>query len=294
MTAALLTVPSAAAAQTVGEAAAVTVALWPEYDRAEVLVIYRVFLPATVGLPARVRLPIPADAPDVTAAAYRDNAGGLLNAVYERLEGEDTDFVEVEAAGLEVQLEFYLPLQVEGDLRQFSFTWPGGLSVESFEFEIQQPVGAQGMEVSPAPTSRTRDAAGLDYQHLALGALTDTTRPEVAFSYRKETTGLSVDAIVPAGPLATPVPAAGRAIEVRPVLPWLLLVAGMVLIGGGAVYYLRTRAEDRPARPRHRPVRRSEEAVNEVDASPIFCHNCGTQASASDRFCRRCGTTLRT
>jgi len=57
MTAALMTLPSTAAAQTASEAEAVTVALWPEYDRAEVLVVYRVLLPETVGLPARVRLP---------------------------------------------------------------------------------------------------------------------------------------------------------------------------------------------------------------------------------------------
>ena len=292
--AALLVAPSAAAAQTASEAEAVTVALWPEYDRAEVLVIYRVLLPATVGLPARVRLPIPADAPELTAAAYRDSSGGLLNADSDRTDGVEADYVEVEALGRELQLEFYMPLPMEGDLRQFGFTWPGSFSADSFEFEIQQPVGAREMVISPASTSQTIDSAGLTYYRLDLGPLTKTARPEVGLTYRKDTSALTVEASAPAGPLATPAPAPQIPIDVQAALPWLLLVAGVALIGGGAIYYLRSRAEERPSRPRHRPTRGAELAADEVDASPVFCHNCGTQASASDRFCRRCGTALRT
>jgi len=279
--------------QAASEAKAVTVALWPEYDRAEVLVIYRVLLPDSAGL-GKVRLPIPADAPELTAAAYRDSTGELVNAVNERIDGEQADVVEVQAAGSEVQLEFYLPLRIDGDLRQFDFTWPGGLSTDSFQFEVQQPVGAQGMEVSPSPTYQTTDNAGLTYHRLDLGPQADEARPEVRFSYSKETAGLSVDTTGAAGPLATPAPARGAAVDVQAALPWLVLVAGLALIGGGVIYYLRTRVDERPPRPRPRPVARPEDRPNEIDASPVFCHNCGTQASASDRFCRRCGTALRT
>jgi hypothetical protein len=292
-TAALLTTPAPAAAQEVG-ARAVTVALWPEYDRAEVLVIYRVLLPETSVLPTRLRLPIPPDAPELTAVAYRDSGGTLLNAPYVRDDGEGADFVEVETPGSEVQLEFYLPLPVDGDRREFAFTWPGGFSADSLEFEIQQPAAAQGMEITPAPTSQTSDASGLTFHHLAAGALADSTRPEVGFTYRNPTARLSADAGAPAGPLATPAPASQPTLELPAVLPWLLLVVGIALIGGGVIYYLRSRADERPPKARHRPTPRTEEAANQVDASPVFCHNCGTQASASDRFCRRCGTALRT
>ena len=294
LAAALLATPGPALAQTGDAAETVTVALWPEYDRAEVLVIYRVLLAETVPLPARVRLPIPAEAPELAAVAYRDAAGVLLNAVHERRVGPGADLVDIETDGRMVQLEFYLPLQFHGDRRSFGFTWPGGLTAGSFEFEIQQPAAAQEMEITPAPSSQTVDASGLTYHTLALGGLTENTRPEVRFTYRNPTAALSAQAGGPAGPLATPAPAARPSLDARSLLPWLLLVAGVVLIGGGAVYYLRARAEERPARARHRPAPRTEETPGEVDASPVFCHNCGTQASASDRFCRRCGTALRT
>jgi len=111
LAAALLATPGPALAQTGDAAETVTVALWPEYDRAEVLVIYRVLLAETVPLPARVRLPIPAEAPELAAVAYRDAAGVLLNAVHERRVGPGADLVDIETDGRMVQLEFYLPLQ---------------------------------------------------------------------------------------------------------------------------------------------------------------------------------------
>ncbi len=278
--------------QALREAKSVSVALWPEYDRSDVLVIYRITLPDSVGLPARVGLPIPPGAPALTAVAYLDSTGKLVNAVNSRIDGDQADVVEVQTSGSEVQLEFYLPMRIDGDLRQFDFTWPGGLSTDSFEFEVQQPVDAQGMEVTPPPTSQTTDSAGLTYHRLDLGPQTAAARPEVGFSYRKDTAALSVDT-TGAGLLVPPAPAGAASIDLQGALPWLVLLAGMALIGGGVIYYVRTRTDERPSRPRHRPAQ-PEERRSEVSASPVFCHNCGTQADASDRFCRRCGTALRT
>jgi hypothetical protein len=289
----LLTLPSVAAAQALTQADSVTVSLWPEYDRSEVLVIYRVALPAATDLPTQVVLLAPPDAPELTAAAYRSASGQLVNAVATRDDGEQADVIEVTAEGTDVQIEFYLPLPVSDGLRQFSFTWPGGVSTPDFAYEIQQPLGAQALQVEPAATDRTTDSVGLTYQVVELGAQTDDDHPEVSFSYRNPTDQLTAEALAAAGGLAEPAPAAPLAIDFRQILPWLLLVGGVVLIAGGAIYYLRTRAEDRPARPRHRASRTPAETPDRVDASPVYCHNCGTQATSADRFCRQCGTALR-
>jgi len=289
----LLGIPSVALAQAPSRADSVKVSLWPEYDRSQVLVIYLVQLPATTDLPARVRLLVPADTPDLTAAAFRAANGELLNAPFTQADGEQADVVEVEADGRELQIEFYLPLEISGDLRQFSYVWPGGLATEDFVYEIQQPLGAEGMQVDPGATSRTTDALGLTYHLIALGALTADDQPEVSFRYDNSSSLLSADAAVPSGGLAAPAPAAGPQVDIRGLLPWILLIAGVGLIAAGVVYFLRTRAEDRPARPRHRGSRAQPMNEGRIDASPVFCHNCGTQATASDRFCRQCGTALR-
>jgi hypothetical protein len=289
----LLSRPSIAAAQAASQADSVKVSLWPEYDRSEVLVIYRVVLPATTALPTQVRLLVPADAPDLTAAAYRDASGKLVNAQTTRTEGDAADVVEVQADGKDVQIEFYLPLSVTRDRREFSFAWPGGLSTGDFTYEVQQPLAAQDMQVDPAATSRTTDSLGLTYQQVDLGAQTAADQPEISFSYSNSTSQLSADALAPAGGLATPVPASGTQVDIRGILPWILLIAGVGLIAAGVVYFVWTRVDERPARPRHRTSRPQSMTTDRVDASPVFCHNCGTQATASDRFCRQCGTALR-
>jgi hypothetical protein len=289
----LLAIPSVAAAQTASSVDSVQVSLWPEYDRREVLVIYRVALPSTAELPAQVRLLIPADSPDLTAAAYREASGELVNAPRTRTDGDQADVIEVEADGTEVQIEFYLPLEISGDLRRFAFAWPGGLATDDFSYEVQQPLGAAGMQVEPAATSRTTDSLGLTYYQIELGAQTADARPEVSFSYNNSSSLLSADAVAPSGGLATPAPAAGPQVDLRGLLPWILLVAGVGLIAAGVVYFVRTRSEDRPPRPRHRAPKAQPVDGDRVDASPVFCHNCGAQATASDRFCRQCGTALR-
>jgi hypothetical protein len=289
----LLALPSVAAAQALTEADSVTVSLWPEYDRSEVLVIYRVALPAATELPTQVRLLVPPDAPELTAAAYRSASGELVNAVTTRDEGEQADVIEVAAEGTDVQIEFYLPLPVSDDLRQFSFIWPGGLSTPTFAYEVQQPLGAQEVQVDPAPTGRTTDSVGLTYHVVELGAQTAEDHPEISFSYSNPTAQLTAEGLTAAGGLAEPAPAAPLSIDISQILPWLLLAGGVVLIAGGAIYYFRTRAEDRPARPRHRASRAPADTPDRVDASPVYCHNCGTQATVADRFCRQCGTALR-
>lgn len=283
--------PLGAAAQATA-AEAITVALWPEYDRPEVLVIYRVTLSASTALPARVRLLVPGEAPPLTAAAFRGETGELLNASPTRTDGDPYDVVELDTPSREVQIEFYLPYEVEGDLRRFAFAWPGGAATDAFAFEVQQPRGAEAMVVSPTPTSETVDGQGLLYHLVPLGPQSEGDRPQVSFTYRKTTPDLSANA-GSTSVLATLVPTDGAPLAAGDILPWVLLAGGVVAIGAGVVYFLRTRAEDRPARPRHRPAQRLEERPDEVDASPVFCHNCGTQASASDRFCRQCGTALR-
>jgi hypothetical protein len=289
----LVAIPSAAAAQAASSADSVRVSLWPEYDRSEVLVIYRVELPETTELPTQVRLLVPPDTPELTAAAVRAPSGELVNAPFTQVDGDLADVVEVETDGAEVQIEFYLPLEVTGDLRRFSFTWPGGLATAAFAFEVQQPLGAADMQVEPAATSRSTDSLGLTYYLVDLADQTASDQPEVSFSYNKSTSQLSADVLAPPGGLATPALASGAPVDIRGLLPWILLVAGVGLIAAGVVYFLRTRSDDRPARPRHRGSKATPASNGRIDASPVFCHNCGAQATASDRFCRQCGTALR-
>jgi hypothetical protein len=294
LTAAVLLIPVIASAQAGEDFSGLTVALWPEYDRPEVLVIYRMTLPEDLALPATVRVPIPADAPALTAVAYRDPTSGLINAAYDRQDGDAFDTVSIEASVRELQLEYYDPLPIDGAARNYAFVWPGGATIGDFGFEVQQPLAAESFQMTPSASTTGADPLGMVNYGLDLGAVTPADRPSVSLSYQNPSGGLSADLVQTAGPLATPIPSTGGPLQVTSILPWIFLIAGVILIVGGGIYYLRVvRVGERKPRPRHRPSPASKTSV-EVDASPVFCHNCGAQATASDRYCRACGTPLRT
>jgi hypothetical protein len=268
------------------------VAFWPEYDRSEVLVFYRVRLPQGTQLPTRVRLPIPADVGEPHAVAARNMQGALLDAAYQlELQG-DWSVIVMEADNRDLWLEFYDDLVMGEEERSYVFQWPPGTSIGAFGFEVQQPIGAEGLLTSPAGTAQTGQD-GFVYHVGSAGPQPADAGLLVAFQYSKASTELSVES-EPAQPgLTRPQATRGGTPDLGESLPWFLGALGALALIGGALYYLRLR---RPAeaKPRTRRTRSSTKAgEEEIDASPVYCHVCGTQASVSDRYCRRCGTQLR-
>ena len=140
------------------------VALWPEFDRPAVLVIYRFELSPTTPLPARVALPIPAGAGELHALAYVDPDGQLLNIEERSFQTQDGwTTVLFSTLGLQGQLEYYADLVRSGDQRSFQFDWPGGVSLESFGYEVQQPPTAIDFAVVPAPSDQSAAKNGLTH-----------------------------------------------------------------------------------------------------------------------------------
>ena len=294
--------PAAVAAQTTENAVAIQslqVDLWPEYDRPEVLVIYRIQLAEGTPLPATISVPIPAAVGEPFAVGMGPGAGGrpLLAGYTRQVEG-DWATITLETESLVAQVEFYADLTIDGESRQYTFVWPGGVSLGSFSYVVQQPVGASDMTVSPPGTSSV-GGDGLTYFQADLGPLDAASTASVTLAYRKTVPGLSIEALQPAAPLGSGGPTAGAS-GLGSRLPWLWGIGGGAVVVGlaGAGYWVwrtgkeRAGRKPRPRRPRP-PASRPEGDGVESDASPVYCHVCGTQAGVSDRFCRRCGTPLR-
>ena len=294
--------PAAVAAQTTENALAIQslqVDLWPEYDRPEVLLIYRIQLAEGTPLPATISVPIPAAVGEPFAVGMGPGAGGrpLLAGYTRQVEG-DWATITLETESLVAQVEFYADLTLDGESRQYTLIWPGGVSLGSFSYVVQQPVGASDMTVSPQGASNV-GSDGLTYFQADLGPLDAASTASVTLAYRKTVPGLSIEALEPAAPLSPSGPEAGST-GLESWLPWLGWAGvGLVIIlltGGGYWYWRigkqRVSGKPRPRRPRP-PASRPEGDGVESDASPVYCHVCGTQAGVSDRFCRRCGTPLR-
>jgi hypothetical protein len=273
------------------------VALWPEYDQPKMLVILRVTLPASTGFPAEVVLPIPASAGEPLAVAYRVQDGSLLNAPYDRQVQGEWALITLTAQSLDVQLEYYQPLSLDGAQRSFTYVWPGGQAIGSMDYEVQHPAAAEEMTIDPAPLSEAPRPDGLMYSFGDLGPVPAEETRQIRLSYSKDTPALSIDTLgPPAPPVAGPTATEGGSLDVTAWLPWALGILGLAVVAGGGMLYWRSSRVNRgiARRERHRPPRGEQESPSSsLDASVIFCHSCGTQTDVSDQFCRRCGTKLR-
>ncbi|HEY43877.1 MAG TPA: hypothetical protein G4O11_07845, partial [Anaerolineae bacterium] len=271
------------------------VALWPEFDRSEVLVIYRASLPSDISLPTSVDLPIPADVGEPNAVAIYGADGALLDAEYTRRVEGDWATITVETGVRGVWLEYYDALSMEEQERNFTFLWPGGMELGAFAYEIQQPAGVSEMKITPLGAGQFEED-GFFYYRRDLGPALASTDSSISMAYSKSSSALSIDLVSPGPSLVRPTTTRGGTPELSLWLPWVIGGFGLILLAIGGFYFLRLRCEEAIVQPRTRRKRSAREEAKdrrEIDASPVFCHQCGLQAGVSDYFCRRCGTQLR-
>jgi hypothetical protein len=272
-------------------------AFWPEYDQPAMLVVYRFSLPADTELPAQVTFRIPAQVGEPSAVAYRDPSNQLLLAEYVRQVDGDWATIAIDMPALSGQLEYYDSIQFEGDLRRFQFDWPGGVASDTVSYEVQMPVGVEELAVLPAAQEEIRGQDGLRYRYAALGPLSGSDELAIDIQYTKPDSLLSVDRSLPEISIDEPAAPATQGQGWRAYLPWILGILGLLLIVAGAGWLLLLNRSEKRApvkKPNRSSVQKSDTVTSsEIDASPIYCHHCGTQASASDQFCRNCGTKLR-
>jgi hypothetical protein len=273
----------------------IEVDLWPEYDRPTVLVIYRITLPATTSLPVDLSFRIPATAGEPSAVAVRqmtaEGETGLFTIPYERQVVGDWGVISLTATLPELQLEYYDPgLVKDGETRQFEYNWPGDYAVDVLKMQVQQPLGADEMSISPSSGQGVTGSDGLVYFNKEVGALLAGQTFSLKINYKKSSDDLTA-ANLQVQPSA-PVTITSERNNLLAILPWTLGALGVILIVGGVVWYLRSGKgkEEEPSRRRHRPASSKEPEATE---SHIYCHQCGKRAGPGDRFCRMCGAKLR-
>ena len=270
------------------------IAFWPEYDRPEVLVIFRGLLDADVPLPAPVEISMPARVGQPTAVAYVDEAGQLFNQQYTtRVEGDQL-IVAFELGTTAFQLEYYdaLPADTAGK-RTYTYAYTADYDTAAMNLELQEPPTAQDFLLDPPADSVIVRDDGLSYALLAAGAVSAGDTLEWTLTYVKDNTGLTVGSLpepaTATGPTTTE---AGGDSTI-----WIFLVAFVVLLAvGGTGYWLgnRTQLASREAQPApRRPKRRGSGQGPPVSPDVRFCHRCGAEMRTDSTFCHQCGTSVR-
>lgn len=272
--------------------AVLEVALWPEFDRQETLVIYRAQLPPETQLPATVKLPIPIEVGEPHAVAMVGDDRNLYVAEYELDKVNEWTWVSVEADSLLLQIEYYADLMIESDQRYFSYLWPGGVQIDSFQYEVQRPPTAGEVLLTPPGVAQVSQD-GLTYIRGALGPKDLDEQAVINLAYEKTDAAFSIDAVAQQPTLERPQDTQGGTPDLTELLPWILGAFGVLIAGVGVFMLLRVRSSGTKASKPRRRRRGGGAEQQKLESSPIYCHVCGSQASASDLFCRRCGTKLR-
>jgi hypothetical protein len=276
--------------------------IWPEYDRPTVLVIYRINLSANTSLPVSLSLRIPKQAVKPASLTMRDVDGMLYNLDYYTQQEPDWVRVTFETSSPEIILEYYDPdLVKNGLLRTFTYLWPGDLAVEELTLQVQQPVNAIDIQISPQTEEGQPGYDGLTYFRTEVGAVAIGQNVALNLSYVKNDDTLSaslqpVMSVKPIDPMTE-----GRKTYVD-AIPWSLAILGFILIIAGWVWYRKASGQPQPPAP----TRKKQEAVlamrsagQDRPTGPLsgltgtYCHKCGRRALKGDVFCRACGGKIR-
>ena len=148
---ALIIVPSPVGAQGQTKLEAIHVELWSEYDQPSMLVIYQFLVSQETPLPAEVKLRFPKDVNLVAVAVKRND--DLFNKDFTTpvVQG-DWQSITIKVETYEPhRIEYYQPLNRDGDKRQFKLHWFGDYYVKQFAVNILIPADSTELVTSPPP-----------------------------------------------------------------------------------------------------------------------------------------------
>ncbi len=268
----------------------INVSLWPEYDRAEMLVIDHILLPANTVFPVQLDLLVPANS-DVNAVAVGESSDQVTDRGVEYTTAKDGEWlvVSITATGPAIQLEYYDPnLKKDGDQRSYSYRWLSDYDVADFVAVFQEPFDATEFKSSLSlQDDGVHPNDNMQYYSSDVGAVPAGKELTFDVSYLKPTDTLSVSHLE-VQPVDVNENTSGR-VSLDKYLPYIIGGLGVILILGGLVYYWQSgRSGSKKSRRRPRVRADHEEAQSDV-----YCAQCGTRARGGDRFCRTCGSRIR-
>ncbi len=295
---------------------ALTVALWPEYDRPEVLVIYRGQLSSNTSLPAQITFRLPGYIKDVHAVAVREN-GNLINVNSNEIIMQHTDdelWLTFPSTSPDFHFEYYDPviLSKENQTRQLGFDFSTLYDIETASFEVQQPLESEVFQLTPESMGVYTGGDNLQYSTIQVANMTADETFELSATYQRNTNAFSIQSS-PGNTISQP----EFETETSPPLNsntfsfqwgYVLIGGGLVLLVGTAGYWWLTQRKTvnpnnrrQPRRkkrlPNKKPHKQKSTTVVSTPAKPTsssFCYQCGTALHVDANFCHACGTQRRT
>lgn len=298
------------------------VELWPEFDRPEVLVIYRAQLSADTALPTQLTFRLPEYVETMHAVATEEN-GNLFEvdpeAIELRQEG-DAILLTFPTSSRNFQFEYYDPviLSKQEQTRQIDYRFTAPYQAEMVTFEVQEPAQTENFSMTPQPSNSFIGSNGLDYNQVDVAGLAPGETFELSATYRRNTAELSVNLLNSgvsehAADLVA-APEAPTNSSTNLTLGYISVGVGLVLLLGAGGYWWwsermkqsdtqrraprksRGRASRRRqhASPKKQPKRAAQsESSSTGQLTARFCYNCGAELRSDAHFCHICGAERR-
>jgi hypothetical protein len=289
----LMWMPFAAQAQANTTFSVMVVQLWPEYDRAAMLVLLDFKLAGSGETGQSVTLQLPADA-EIYAVA-REMDGSLVVEPYESGAANGAATLTLNAVpGVSYRVEYYAPLARDGNTRRYHWGWAGSYAIESLQVSLLLPPNALNLQSQPALQSVMQPDGSTLYA-LTLGPLAAGEAVQLEIAYDKPDESLTVNQ-TPTQPTTVggEVPSSASS-RLRDALPLVLVSIGVLLLVVGGYFYLRPeRVESEPSvesSGKNKARKRGKRRQNGGEVR--YCPNCGHRAEPGDKFCRACGSRLR-
>jgi hypothetical protein len=286
---AMFVFPSFAFAQGKVAIQSVDVSLWPEYDKAEMLVINSIMLSADAVFPVNLDVRISADSVLHTVAVGESSENVSDQGVdYTTKKDGEWLVVSVVATGPAIRIEYYDPnLKKDGDLRSYSYRWVSDYTAAGFIVVLQKPFDAAEFKSSLSLQDDGIHSDNMQYYFSDVGAVPAGEVLAFDLNYQKPSDTLSVSRLE-IQPVVVDENTPGR-VSLNNYLPYAIGGLGVILIVGGLAYYRQSgRAASKKSRRRQHARGEGEE-----NASDVYCAQCGTRARGGDRFCRICGSRIR-
>ena len=279
------------------------ISLWPEFDRPEVLVIYRGQLDADVALPTAIEIAIPARVGQPHAVAYVDESGQRLTQQYTTSVQGDSLIIAFQLVTRSFQLEYYdtLPVDASGK-RTYTFSYTADDPTSALNLEVQEPPTAENFVLVPTADSTVQGNDGLVYYLVQAGAVAEGETREWTFSYLKDNSDLTAAGLSQPSTSAPTATTPGATAGVGNSTVWIFLVAFVALVGVGVTgYWLGHRTQtssqtvqSSPQRQKRRGSGGGAQAKQTPAAGKArFCHQCGADLRSDSMYCHQCGTLVR-
>lgn len=280
------------------------ISLWPEFDRPDMLVIYRGALAPDTPLPVAVEIRIPASVGQPSAVAYVDEANQRLNLQYTTQQEGDFLVIAFQLNTLGFQVEYYdtLPIDSEGR-REYSYSYMADYPVESLTLGFQEPPTAEAYTLDPPADSVAVAGDGLRYHSVEAGSVAQGETKSWVLTYEKADSALTISSLAQTQPTAPAAPPAATDNDNSTVLIFVVAFVALVAVGASAFWLgRRTQPLEEAPSPSRRQKRRGggrggqpaqQRPSPSSSRDTFFCHQCGAGLRLDSDFCHKCGTPVR-